>query len=196
MERTFKSILNILAFTWVHAYDVLKNNDSTAEWRKNKAEELQFVSVTVGLAYTPRLLISLFSASLITCTHMQSTLIASTVAASLSWPAIGDAHWTVTAFWMNSLTLAIISTLMAFQQNTILSAKEPPIKYLTKNKVANALALQAPVQFLSYSIATYFVGLFIYIAYPIQNGFHDSLTKVCISFKAFLSKKRSRLLKL
>ncbi|KAL7970278.1 hypothetical protein HDV63DRAFT_375126 [Trichoderma sp. SZMC 28014] len=171
MERTFKSILNILAFTWVHAYDVLKNNDSTAEWRKNKAEELQFVSVT-------------------------STLIASTVAASLSWPAIGDAHWTVTAFWMNSLTLAIISTLMAFQQNTILSAKEPPIKYLTKNKVANALALQAPVQFLSYSIATYFVGLFIYIAYPIQNGFHDSLTKVCISFKAFLSKKRSRLLKL
>ncbi|KAL7898093.1 hypothetical protein HDV64DRAFT_250918 [Trichoderma sp. TUCIM 5745] len=160
MERTFKSILNILAFTWVHAYDVLKNNDSTAEWRKNKAEELQFVSVT-------------------------STLIASTVAASLSWPAIGDAHWTVTAFWMNSLTLAIISTLMAFQQNTILSAKEPPIKYLTKNKVANALALQAPVQFLSYSIATYFVGLFIYIAYPIQNGFHDSLTKIAITYMSF-----------
>lgn len=82
---------------------------------------------------------------------------------------------------------------MAFQQNTVLSAKELSYNYLTRNKVMNALALQAPVQFLSYSIATYFVGLFIYITYPMQNGFHDSLTKVCI-FKGFIFKKRSPLL--
>lgn len=59
-KRIFKLILNILAFTWIHAYDVLKKSDSTETWRKNKAAELQFVSVTVGLAYTPRLVISLF----------------------------------------------------------------------------------------------------------------------------------------
>lgn len=84
---------------------------------------------------------------------------------------------------------------MAFQQNSILSARKPSYDYLNENKIMNALALQAPVQFLSYSIATYFVGLFIYIIYPVRMGFHNSLTKVCTCNFSSL-KQRSLLLRL
>lgn len=53
IKHIFRSTLNILAFTWIHAYDILKDSQSVDIWCKNKATELQFVSVTVGLADTP-----------------------------------------------------------------------------------------------------------------------------------------------
>lgn len=53
MKRIFRSTLKIVAFTWIHAYDILEDGQSVDIWREKKVAELQFVSVTVGLTHTP-----------------------------------------------------------------------------------------------------------------------------------------------
>ncbi|UKZ87122.1 uncharacterized protein TrAFT101_002931 [Trichoderma asperellum] len=46
MKRIFRSTLKIVAFTWIHAYDILEDGQSVDIWREKKVAELQFVSVT------------------------------------------------------------------------------------------------------------------------------------------------------
>ncbi|KAI5789218.1 hypothetical protein FPQ18DRAFT_44854 [Pyronema domesticum] len=108
-------------------------------------------------------------------------LLASVISASISWPKVDEGPWLVRAWWYAGLTLVITSVLVAFQQVAGLGAllatrsnhysihkslmNPKPGKQDVPHRI-KVVALQIPVQLLSYSIFCYTVGLAVHVIYP------------------------------
>ncbi|KAI0172689.1 hypothetical protein GGR52DRAFT_417804 [Hypoxylon sp. FL1284] len=175
-------------YTWVNAYatlDVLSrdengdNREARAKtWIRNKTKELNFLAL-IG------------------------TFIASIVVSSFSWPAIENTHWMVEALWYNSLTMAIVSAVMAFQQSSSLGCALAKVETghnllpvllqrEQKNKQKKpshkaVFVLQAPVQLLSYSVLAYFIGLLVLIFYPLAKDLRDqNSVNIAIFYGSFI----------
>ncbi|KAI5814020.1 hypothetical protein BZA77DRAFT_389480 [Pyronema omphalodes] len=166
-------LINVLCYTWVKTYITIDNlgesdlnlseeenqklrGERTTKWLRHKNEELNYAAVIGGL-------------------------LASVISASISWPKVDEGPWVVRALWYASLTLVITSVLVAFQQVAGLGAllatrsnhysihrslmNPNPQKQDVPHRI-KVVALQIPVQLLSYSIFCYTSGLAVHIIYP------------------------------
>ncbi|KAL4967160.1 uncharacterized protein BDV14DRAFT_198259 [Aspergillus stella-maris] len=175
-----------LGFTWATSRNTISelakdgfSTDEAKSWLEYKRSELNFTA-TIG------------------------TLLASVVATSLSWPGMSETHWIVSGFWYNATILSILSAVMAFHQASSLGvvlAKvcnghelgEALLQVKAGAKVPSLTAifvLQAPIQTLTYGIASYLLGLVVYVIYPVSKaggGYPSDDAKIALLFGILLA---------
>ncbi|KAL8765063.1 MAG: hypothetical protein Q9194_006693 [Teloschistes cf. exilis] len=97
----------------------------------------------------------------------------------LSWNTITESHWTARALFYSSIIFALVSVVTGAQQLWVLpnedSLKAPdvdlePLEWHMKNhKKRFVFAIQCPLMFFSYSVATFLSGLFSVVFSPLAG---------------------------
>jgi hypothetical protein len=189
MRTHWQQFLAIPGYTWFNTYNTLSElgedgvitKSESKLWLERKLDELNYVTVVV---FMPILSFSLTA----DINQFQGSLLASVVATSVSWPGVNTSPWIVQALWVTSITFVVAAVVMAFQQAASLGllliqcqsekGKALNATHLFENETTpswwSVLALQAPVQLLSYCFFSYSIGLIVHIMW---QGFRGGESK-------------------
>ena len=97
----------------------------------------------------------------------------------LSWDNIADLHWSARALFYSSIIFALVSVVGGAQQQWVLPAEDllkaedvdlEQLKSVLKDRNKGLVfALQCPLMFFSYSVATFLAGFFSVVFSPLAS---------------------------
>ena len=130
---------------------------AVSAWEKNEKSQLNFVAVA-------------------------STLVASVVTQSISWPQTSKAHWMVIVLWFGGLLMSLWCVIIAFHLSILFSAfdvggdRTGALLNMLKHNGKNTpngyhlWALQTPIDLFSWAVISYMVGLGVLVARPLWTA--------------------------
>lgn len=127
----------------------------------------------------------------------QGTVLAAVVTGSIQWNQVGNANWTVLAFWYGALVFSLFCVIIALHLGILfatLEAKLPEIRPLFiktgREQPARTLtlyALQSHMLLLSYGILSYLIGLSVMLLQPLWTAVWGDESRVGVSRASLLS---------